>query len=72
MDFKTIIYGSRDGIAKITINRPERMNGYNEHMVKEMVAAIDLARQDDDVRVLIITGHRTRVLRRRRYQRRAG
>jgi len=27
MDFKTIIYGSRDGIAKITINRPERMNG---------------------------------------------
>jgi 2-(1,2-epoxy-1,2-dihydrophenyl)acetyl-CoA isomerase len=56
MDFKTIIYGSRDGIAKITINRAERMNGYNEAMVKEMVAAIDLARQDDDVRVLIITG----------------
>src|ERR1700693_2006450 len=56
MDFKTIIYGSRDGIAKITINRAERMNGYNETMVKEMCAAIDLARQDDDVRVLIITG----------------
>ena len=31
MDFKTIIYGTRDGVAKITINRPERMNGYNEH-----------------------------------------
>src|SRR5258708_17999058 len=56
MDFKTIIYGSRDGIAKITINRSERMNGYNETMVKEMCAAIDLARQDDDIRVLIITG----------------
>ena len=56
MDFKTIIYGSRDGIAKITINRAERMNGYNETMVKEMCAAIDLARQDDDIRVLIITG----------------
>src|SRR5271167_797403 len=56
MDFKTIIYGSRDGVAKITINRAERMNGYNETMVKEMCAAIDLARQDDDVRVLIITG----------------
>jgi len=36
MDFKTIIYGSRDGVAKITINRAERMNGYNETMVKEM------------------------------------
>src|SRR5260370_23891506 len=32
------------------------MNGYNETMVKEMCAAIDLARQDNDVRVLIITG----------------
>ncbi|HUA36637.1 MAG TPA: enoyl-CoA hydratase-related protein [Candidatus Binataceae bacterium] len=56
MDFNTIIYGASDGIARITINRPERMNGYTETMVKEIVAAIDLARQDDDVRVLIITG----------------
>src|SRR5258705_3771618 len=56
MDFKTIIYDARDKIAKITINRAERMNGYNETMVKEMCAAIDLARQADDVRVLIITG----------------
>src|SRR5260370_12124077 len=56
MDFKTIIYDARDRIAKITINRAERMNGYNETMVKEMCAAIDLARQDDDIRVLIITG----------------
>src|SRR5271168_232794 len=56
MDFKTILYDTRERVAKITINRPERMNGYNEHLVKEVVAAIDLARQDDDVRVLIITG----------------
>src|ERR1700704_2143258 len=56
MDFKTIIYDVRDKIAKITINRAERMNGYNETMVKEMCAAIDLARQADDVRVLIVTG----------------
>jgi len=56
MDFKTIIYDTRAHVGKITINRPERMNGYNEHMVKEMVAAIDLARQDDEIRVLIITG----------------
>lgn len=56
MEFKTIIYEVREHVAKITINRPERMNGYTEHMVKEMVAAVDLARQDDEVRVLIITG----------------
>ncbi len=56
MEFRTIIYEARDRIAKITLNRPERMNGYSEPVVKEMVAAIDLARQDDDIRVLIITG----------------
>jgi 2-(1,2-epoxy-1,2-dihydrophenyl)acetyl-CoA isomerase len=56
MEFRTIIYEARDRIAKIRINRPERMNGYSEPMVKDLLAAIDLARQDDDVRVLIITG----------------
>ena len=56
MDFQTIIYDIREHIAKITINRPERMNGYSEPMVKDLIAAIDLARQDDEVRVLIITG----------------
>jgi len=56
MDFHTINYETRDHIAKITINRPERMNGYSEPMVKELVSAIDMARQDDDIRVLIITG----------------
>jgi len=56
MDFHTIIFDVRDRIAKITINRPERMNGYSEPMIKELLAAIDIARQDDEVRVLIITG----------------
>ncbi len=56
MDFRTILYETRDHIAKVTMNRPERMNGYSEPMVKEMLAAIDDARQNDDIRVLIITG----------------
>src|SRR5437899_1319585 len=43
MDFSTIIYEARDHIAKITINRPERMNGYSEPMAKEIVVAIDRA-----------------------------
>jgi len=56
MEFKTILFDVRDHVAKITINRPERMNGYSEPMIKDLLAAIDSARQDDDVRVLIITG----------------
>ena len=56
MDFSTILFDVREHIAKITINRPERMNGYSEPMIKDLLAAIDSARQDDEVRVLVITG----------------
>jgi 2-(1,2-epoxy-1,2-dihydrophenyl)acetyl-CoA isomerase len=56
MEFKTILFDIRDHVAKITINRPERMNGYSEPMLKDLMAAIDVARQDDDIRVLVITG----------------
>lgn len=56
MEYQTILFDVRDGVAKITINRPERMNGYSEPMLKDLMAAIDSARQNDDVRVLIITG----------------
>ncbi|HTR61081.1 MAG TPA: enoyl-CoA hydratase/isomerase family protein [Candidatus Binataceae bacterium] len=56
MEYTTILFDVRDHVATITINRPERMNGYSEPMIKDLLAAIDSARQDDDVRVLIITG----------------
>ena len=56
MNFDYILYETRDHVAKITLNRPQTYNGYHEHMVKEIIAAIDLARQDDEIRVLIITG----------------
>jgi len=56
MEFKDIIYDVRDRVAKITLNRPRTMNGYTDRMVAEITDAIDLARRDDDVRVLVITG----------------
>src|SRR5437588_4772092 len=56
MDFQDIIYDARDGIARITLNHPETLNAHHERLVQEVIAAIDLARQDDAVRVLILTG----------------
>jgi enoyl-CoA hydratase/carnithine racemase len=56
MEFKDIIYEADGGIAKITLNRPQTLNAYNERLVQEVISAVDLARQDDAVRVLIITG----------------
>lgn len=55
-DFTQILYDVADGIATITLNRPEKMNAYTGIMQQEMCAAFDLADGDDDVRAVIITG----------------
>ncbi len=56
MNLEYILYEARDHVAKITLNRPQTYNGYHQHMIEEIIGAIDLARQDDEIRVLIITG----------------
>jgi len=56
MDFKTIILDKKDGIATITLNRPEVRNAINETMAYELVAAVDDVADDDSVRVLVFKG----------------
>jgi len=55
MTYEDIIYEKEDQIAIITLNRPERLNAYTRKMVREVVAALDDAAEDNDIRVLIIT-----------------
>src|SRR5258707_2 len=45
-----------DGIAKITINRPEVRNAFRPQTVAEMKQALDLARDDGEIGVIILTG----------------
>jgi naphthoate synthase len=47
---------TRDGIAKITINRPEVRNAFRPLTVREMQEAFALAREDGDIGVVILTG----------------
>jgi enoyl-CoA hydratase/carnithine racemase len=54
--FETILYDVADGIATITLNRPERLNAFTTQMMLDMIAAFDLSDADDDVRVVIVTG----------------
>ncbi len=55
--FEDIIYEtSSEGIAKITINRPEVHNAFRPRTVAEMIGAMDLARDDSSVGVVILTG----------------
>jgi 2-(1,2-epoxy-1,2-dihydrophenyl)acetyl-CoA isomerase len=56
VDFETIIYEKQDGIATITLNRPERMNAFNDKMIEEWAVALEDARLDRDVLVVILTG----------------
>ena len=51
-----VLYTKQDAIATITLNRPDRMNAVNWDMHDLIAKALDEAAQDDDVRVLILTG----------------
>ncbi len=55
--FKDILYAKADeGIAKITINRPEVRNAFRPETVQEMQAAFADARDDENIGVVILTG----------------
>lgn len=56
MTEELVLYTKKDGIATLTINRPDRMNAINWEMHDLIAKALDDASQDDNVRVLILTG----------------
>ncbi len=56
METEAIIYEKQDGIATITLNRPERMNAFNNAMIREWAEALEDARTDREIRVVIVTG----------------
>lgn len=56
-NFTQILYEATDGIATITLHRPEKMNAFTNIMRRELCAAFDLIDGDDAVRAVIVTGH---------------
>ncbi|HQF42239.1 MAG TPA: 1,4-dihydroxy-2-naphthoyl-CoA synthase [Ignavibacteriaceae bacterium] len=56
-DYKDIIYEKMDGIAKITINRPEKRNAFRPETVFEMYEAFSDAREDQSIGVVLLTGY---------------
>lgn len=56
MTFTEIEYAVADGIATITLDRPDRLNAFTPVMARELVAAFDASDADDDVRAVIVTG----------------
>jgi len=57
-DFETIgVETDRDGIATITLDRPDKLNAFSKAMLEDMVAAFDVTDADDSVRAVIVTGN---------------
>ncbi|MEQ1754506.1 MAG: crotonase/enoyl-CoA hydratase family protein [Micropepsaceae bacterium] len=56
MTYKEITYQVADGIATLTLHRPEKLNAFTGVMMAEMIDAFDQADADDNVRVVIVTG----------------
>lgn len=56
MDFQDIAYDVSEGIATITLHRPDKMNAFTGRMMHEIISALDMTDADDDVKVVIFTG----------------
>lgn len=56
MTYEAILYDVSDGVATITLNKPERLNAFDNAMLTEWAEAIKEADADSDVRAVIITG----------------
>jgi len=56
MNFETILYELEEKILTITLNRPDRLNAFTGQMMDELILAFKEAGQDDEVRVIIVTG----------------
>src|SRR3954463_6729047 len=56
MAFEDILYEKRDGIATITINRPQVLNAFRAETVEEMLQAMRDAEEDRDIGVIVLAG----------------
>jgi 2-(1,2-epoxy-1,2-dihydrophenyl)acetyl-CoA isomerase len=56
MSYKCLLYDVQDGIATLTMNRPERLNALGDTLRDDLYAAIVRASGDADVRAIILTG----------------
>jgi len=56
MSYETLIYEKEEGIAIVTMNRPERLNALSFKLKEELSSVFDVMEKDDEVKVVILTG----------------
>ena len=55
-DYEDLIYEEKDGVAKITINRPDKMNAFRAETCEELIHALNRAGWNKDVGVIVLGG----------------
>ncbi len=56
MAYQTLLFDKRNGIAYVTVNRPEKLNALNHQVMTELLDCFKTLHTDDEVRVVILTG----------------
>ena len=56
MNFETVELIKKDKVATIKLNRPDKLNAFNEKLIWELQKATSEVKVDEDIKVLIITG----------------
>lgn len=53
---KSVLYHEEKGIARITFNRPEALNAMNKDLLQDLASSLEVAKADDAVKAVIVTG----------------
>lgn len=56
MNLQTLLFSHADGVATLTLNRPERLNAMNRVMLEEIQSVLDEVDRNEAIRVLVVTG----------------
>jgi 2-(1,2-epoxy-1,2-dihydrophenyl)acetyl-CoA isomerase len=57
MSYETVLYTVDGSVATIRFNRPDKLNAFNDQMIKETTHALKAAGRDTAVRAIVLTGH---------------
>ncbi len=57
MGYETILFDVENGVAIITLNRPDKLNAFNDQMIHETTAAFKQAGRDKTIRCVVLTGN---------------
>ena len=55
-EFETVMYEKKDKVTIITLNRPEKLNALNSQMNKDLKYAFKEAKEDNDIKAIVLTG----------------